>query len=341
MAISLLQPLRDIPLAFLDVETTGASADLGHRVIELGIVRVEQGRAVAEYQQLIDPRRRVGPGITALTGISQAMVDGQPTFADQLPAALRLLEGAALLGHNVRFDLSFLRREFRRCGLDITQSLGRAHVLDTVRIARRRFGRGGNGLQTLAPRLGVVPTAAHRALADAQTTAGVFEKLIEPVGGWGICLCDAIVEQGGPMGLLPANPNENLLPLELEEALEQRRPVQMEYLDARQSRTYRVVQPLHVKRRGGELILIAHCQLRNEQRTFKLERIVRLLRIESPVEPVRIESGHGQEIQLTLFPCPADDVAGRQLPFDAAADRPAEVDPGGVRESPPLARLPD
>jgi DNA polymerase III epsilon subunit family exonuclease len=285
MTFALVQPLADTPIAVLDVETTGASADFGHRVIELGIVRLEGGRTVAEYQQLIDPQRRVSPGVTALTGISQKMVDGQPTFADQLPGAMELLRGAAVLGHNVRFDLSFLRKEFRRAGQEITEALNHAPVMDTVRIARRRFGRGGNGLQQLAPRLGYQPTTAHRALADAQTTAFVFEKLMEPVGGWDTCLCDALQQQGGPMGLLPVNPRESLLPLELEEALELRRPVMMEYLDARNARTQRVIEPLHVRRSGGELLLIAHCHLRNDRRTFKLERIVQLTRLESGTAP--------------------------------------------------------
>jgi DNA polymerase III subunit epsilon len=293
MAFSLIQSLHDTPLAFLDVETTGASADFGHRVIELGIVRMERGQKVAEYQQLYDPQRRVSPGVTALTGISQQMVDGQPTFAEHLAWVLQLLEGAVVLGHNVRFDLSFLRKEFRRSGREMIQVLGDVPVLDTVRIARRRFGRGGNGLQALAPRLGIIPTCAHRALADAQTTALVFERLMEPVGGWAMCLCDAIREQGGPMGLLPANPRESLLPLELEEALEQRRPVQMEYLDARQTRTLRIVQPLHVRRSNGQLLLVAHCHLRGEQRTFKLERVVQLTRIESSSTPMEVELTHG------------------------------------------------
>jgi len=289
-------------------------------------VRIEWGQVVAEYQQLIDPQRRISLGVTALTGISQAMVDGQPTFVDQFPAAMQLLKGAIVLGHNVRFDLSFLRKEFRRCGCEIVQALEDAPVLDTVRIARRRFGRGGNGLQALAPRLGVFPSVAHRALADAQTTARVFEKLMEPVGGWGMCLCDAIREQGGPMGLLPVNPRESLLPLELEEALEQRKPVMMEYLDARQSRTNRVIEPLHVRRRNGQLMLVAHCHLRGEQRTFKLERIVQLSRLESAPAPA-IESADAQNVQATDA---ADDAAWEQVPVDTAADRPAEVDPGSV-----------
>jgi DNA polymerase III epsilon subunit family exonuclease len=287
MPFSLLQSLRDIPLAFLDVETTGASAHFGDRVIELGIVRVEGGRVVDEYQQLIDPERRISPGVTALTGISQSMVIGQPTFAAQLPAAMKLLQGAAVLGHNVRFDLSFLGKEFRRARCEIVEALNDAPVLDTVRIARRRFGRGGNGLQALAPRLGVFPSVAHRALADAQTTAAVFERLMEPVGVWTMCLCDAFREQGGPMSLLPVSPRESLLPLELEEAIEQKCPVMMEYLDGQENRTHRVIEPLHVRRRNGELLLIAHCQLRNDRRTFKLERIVKLTRVElNAAQPV-------------------------------------------------------
>src|ERR1044071_6092120 len=99
MPFSLIQSLADTPIAVLDVETTGASADFGHRVIELGIVRLERGRVVAEYQQLIDPERRISPGVTALTGISQGMVAGQPTFAAQFPVALELLQGAAVMGH--------------------------------------------------------------------------------------------------------------------------------------------------------------------------------------------------------------------------------------------------
>src|SRR5256885_15296903 len=198
MPFSLLQPLRDIPGACVDVETTGASADLGDRIVEVGIVRYEGGRQVAEYSQLIDPQRRISGGVIALTGLTQEMVVGQPRFCDQLPRMLELMRGAVVLGHNVRFDLSFLSRECRRSGTDFCRELENAHVFDTVRIARRRFGRGGNGLQRLAPRLGVVPTAAHRALPGAITTGQVFEKLLDPLGGWNLSLCDAIRGQGGP-----------------------------------------------------------------------------------------------------------------------------------------------
>ena len=101
-----------------------------------------------------------------------------------------------------------------------------------------------------------------------------------------------MAQQGGSMGLLPASPRESLLPLELEEALEQRVPVMMEYLDANQRRTHRVIEPLEVRRRSGELMLIAHCQLRNDRRTFKLDRIVQLTRLNeagSDVQPADVQ----------------------------------------------------
>jgi DNA polymerase III epsilon subunit family exonuclease len=201
MAFSLIQTLRDLPLAFIDVETNGRSASWGDRVIEIGIVRVERGVIAAEYQQLIDPRRRISPAITALTGITPSMCLGQPTFAQQLPAMLPHLSGAVVVGHNVRFDLSFLTRELSRARADIPQHLGRPPVLDTVRIARRRFGRGGNSLGPLSRRLGIEPVAAHRALADAKTTYLVFQELLAPVGGWDLTLADAFFHQGAPMHL--------------------------------------------------------------------------------------------------------------------------------------------
>ena len=348
MSISLVQCLRETPLAFVDVETTGASADFGHRVIEIGVCRVEGGRVVAEYQQLIDPQRRISPGVTAMTGISQAMVDGQPTFSQQFPTMLPLLHGAVVLGHNVRFDLSFLRREFRRCGTELTAALGDGvHVLDTVRIARKRFGRGGNALQLLAPRLGFQPTIAHRALADDQTTAFVFEKLMEPVGGWACCVCDAIREQGGPMGLMPASPRESLLPLALEEALEQRCAVMMEYLDARQNRTHRLVEPLSVRRSGGELLLVAWCHMRNDRRTFKLERIVQMTRVEKPSAAAAPVAAELPPIQVTEAAAPSAAAADSAAPTDpsAATDHATPPPPAPCTalalESPPALSEPE
>ena len=290
MPFSLLDKLRDVPLAVVDVETTGSSARFGDRVTEIGVLRIERGRAVAEYQQLVDPCRRINPGVVALTGITQAMVAGQPRFGDVAGDVLDLLRGAAIVGHNVGFDLSFLDHEFAVAGHDLHRQLAGQPVLDTVRIARRRFGRGGNGLQNLARRFGVDVTTAHRALADCLTTAAVLERLLAPAGGFDMSFVDVLAAQGGAqtLGSRPAAtpdmpPPAEPLPLELQEALDARRPVRMEYLDARRKKTERVVEPMDVKRgrTAGDATLVGYCHLRGEMRTFKMDRIVRFTRVEA------------------------------------------------------------
>ncbi len=295
MSISLLQALHSVPIAVLDFETTGAAAELGDRVVEIGIVRLLNGQVVERYAQLVDPQRRISPGASAITGITQSMVTGQPTFADVRDRVCEMLSGAIVVGHNVGFDLSFLHREFARLRCDLCEQFGHTHVLDTVKIARRRFGRGGNGLSRLAARLMVPQTTAHRALADAETTAGVLDRLLAPVGGWAMMLCDALVQQGGPIAFKPADRTRSL-PWELDEALESQLPVMMEYLDGDQNRTRRVISSMHVKKLNGELLLVAHCQLRQAQRTFKVERIVSVTKIEA--EPSAAET----PVQQLLFP---------------------------------------
>ena len=279
MPVSLIQKLSEIPLAFFDTETTGISTAYGDRVIELGIVRLENGIVAREYAQLINPRRRIAPGVVALTGIHQHMVDNCPTFKEQLPAAMELLHGAILVGHNVRFDLSFLSGELRKCGVDIESAFPNTYVMDTLMLARKRFGRGGNGLQRLSRRLGIAPPIAHRALADAQTTHQVFEKLMEPLAGWNTVLADALIAQGGATRLKQKT-SASVLPLELEEALEQKISVMLDYLDSDEQPTRRKIDPISIKRVKGELVLLAHCHLRAAQRTFKLERIVQLTRVQ-------------------------------------------------------------
>ena len=291
---SLLSCLRTLPVAVVDVETTGASPRWGDRITEIGIVRYEAGQVTRRWEALVDPKRPISPGVQALTGITQEMVDGQPVFAQRVEEITGMLRGAVVVGHNIRFDLGFLASEFRRAKTTLTAALSNPdppHVLDTVRIARRRFGRGGNSLQILSRRLGVVPTVAHRALPDAETTGQVLERLLEPQGGFGCLLCDALAAQGGTLKLeaRPVNDLEDL-PMEILDAIEAGGTVKMVYLDAHSRQSERLVLPVRLRRFRGTATLVAHCQLRNEQRTFKLDRIVSLNRLETEAGSPPVEA---------------------------------------------------
>jgi predicted DNA-binding transcriptional regulator YafY len=140
-------------------------------------------------------------------------------------------------------------------------------------------------------------------------------------------------EQGGPMGLLPVSPRESLLPLELEEALDQRGAVLMEYLDARQKRTQRVVEPLSVRRSNGELLLVAHCQLRNDRRTFKLDRIVQLRKVDHDTAVQLVRDSRttdcppdvGPALDVSLAPDPAPEQLEAQAQVTAEAEPTSNV----------------
>lgn len=155
--------LFDLPIAVFDVETTGASVDYGDRIVEIGIVRIERGEVVGAFEQLVNPSRRISGGASAITGITNEMLVSQPAFCDVWSHAKKLFEDAIVVGHNVGFDIAFLMGECRRLGCKLCDVVGDLHVLDTVRIARKQLGRGGNGLQRLASRLDIVSAGAHRA----------------------------------------------------------------------------------------------------------------------------------------------------------------------------------
>ena len=171
-------------VAFVDLETTGTSAT-GDRVTEVAIVRVVEGELVEEWSTLVDPERSIPPDIQVLTGITNDMVRGAPTFADIRHEVLGRLEGHLFVAHNARFDYGFLKNEFARLEMAFT-----ADVLCTVRLSRRLYPDAvGHGLDALIARHGLVDpldavdtsarTGRHSALGDARALwrlVKVFER---------------------------------------------------------------------------------------------------------------------------------------------------------------------
>ncbi|MCE1182287.1 MAG: 3'-5' exoribonuclease, partial [Rhodocyclales bacterium] len=160
------------PLAFVDLETTGATAATDH-ITEIGIVEVDEDGAVREWQQLVNPGTRIPPFIEQLTGISNEMVANAPPFAEVAAEALRRLEGRLFIAHNARFDYGFLKQEFKRLGIDF-----RASVVCTVKLSRALYPEHHrHNLDTLIERHGLIAADRHRALADAQLIHQFWQKI--------------------------------------------------------------------------------------------------------------------------------------------------------------------
>jgi len=161
-----------LPLAFVDLETTGATAAID-RITEIGIVEVDPDGSVREWQQLVAPGVPIPPFIEQLTGISNAMVADAPPFAAVADEALRRLDGRLFIAHNARFDYGFLKSEFRRAGIAF-----RAKVLCTVQLSRSLYPEySRHSLDALIERHRLVADARHRALADAQLIHQFWQKI--------------------------------------------------------------------------------------------------------------------------------------------------------------------
>lgn len=183
-------PLYDVTFCVLDLETTGGSPKTCE-ITEIGAVKYRSGERVAMFQTLVDPGREIPPSITILTGITHAMLVDAPRIESALPTFLEFIGDAVIVGHNVRFDISFLNAAADRLGYG---KLGNERV-DTAALARRlvRSEVGNLKLRTLAAhfRSPVVPN--HRALDDAMATAHVLHGLLERVGSLGVTNLDDLL----------------------------------------------------------------------------------------------------------------------------------------------------
>lgn len=153
-------------IACVDLETTGGHA-ARDRVMEAGIVLLEDGKVAGEWSTLVNPGVRIPYAIQQFTGITEAMVADAPPFAAVADEIAARIEGRLFVAHNARFDYGFLRGEFRRLGRPF-----RAPVLCTVRLSRALTPEErGHNLDAVMARHGIACEARHRALGDARVLA--------------------------------------------------------------------------------------------------------------------------------------------------------------------------
>lgn len=155
--------VREGTYAFVDVETTGTSAQYG-QIIEIGILRIEHGVLVETFSSLVRPARTLPPIITSITGITDADLESAPTFEEISGAVERLLSGATFVAHNAPFDYSFIKSEFRRLGIRFN-----AKTLCTVKVSRALSPQEPrHNLDAVIDRYGLPMENRHRAFDDAE-----------------------------------------------------------------------------------------------------------------------------------------------------------------------------
>src|SRR5713101_2505541 len=167
--------LEDATFVVVDLETTGLRPG-SSRICEIGAVRVRDFELAEEFELLVDPGVPLGAAMSALSGLHDAELRGQPHPAIAVRRFLEFAGDAVLVAHNARFDLAFLDRETER----LTGARLAGPVVDTVGLARRLLAGRTNraGLGSLAQFFGTVARPCHRALPDAPATAEILLQLI-------------------------------------------------------------------------------------------------------------------------------------------------------------------
>ena len=185
-------PLSQLTYTVFDTETTGLNPSQGDEIIQLGAIRIVNGRILSKevFDQLIDPKRAIPPSSTAIHGIHPSDVVGQPTIETVLPLFHRFCTDTVLVAHNADFDLRCLALKERETGVEFNQP-----VLDTLLLSAIAHPfQDSHNLDKVAERLGIEIQDRHTALGDAKLTAEIFIRLLPVLNDKGIItLNDALI----------------------------------------------------------------------------------------------------------------------------------------------------
>ena len=186
------QSFKDSFVIF-DIETTGFNAK-AHRIIEIGAVKVCNGKIVDEFSSFVNPQVPIPLHIEALTSISDMTVADAETIENVLPEFLKFCEGSVLVAHNADFDTGFIRQKASDQGLEYDFT----HI-DTVLLSQFLIpGLKNYKLGTLVKHLNITLAHHHRAVDDAKATAGIFIKLLDMLEDRGIGTLEELNEKGRP-----------------------------------------------------------------------------------------------------------------------------------------------
>jgi DNA polymerase-3 subunit epsilon len=160
----------------LDTETTGLSAKLGDRIIEIGCIELVSRRPTGNhFHRYINPEREIEEGALRVHGLTNEFLQDKPRFGEVVREFLDYVAGAELVIHNAAFDVEFLNAEFDKLGLDPVEKQVAA-IVDTLRQARELHPGKRNSLDALCERYQIDHShrTLHGALLDAQLLAEVY-----------------------------------------------------------------------------------------------------------------------------------------------------------------------
>ena len=165
--------LLETPLVIFDTETTGLDTDLD-RIIEFGAMKTLGGKVIDEFWSLVHTDIELTQNIVNLTGITQDMLEGQPTIDQVLPNFLQFIKGSIIVAHNAEFDMGMLKSAAGRLGYELN-----CPAFCTVKLARKTLpGLPKYNLDTLAEHFKLTFEARHRAVGDVKVLNGILHEIL-------------------------------------------------------------------------------------------------------------------------------------------------------------------
>lgn len=159
-----------------DTETTGLEPEID-KIIEISAIKYKDGKKIETFSQLVNPKQKLDPFITQLTGIKQTELISKPTIDKVLPKFFEFIENYTLVAHNAPFDIKMLACESYRNNITMCDN----KVIDTVALIKRVLPKSeitDYKLTTLKSYLGL-NFSSHRALDDCETCARVYQLYLE------------------------------------------------------------------------------------------------------------------------------------------------------------------
>ncbi len=170
--------LKDKTFVCFDFETTGLHYEQGDRIIEIGAVKIENGKITEKFMTYVDPEKHIPAESSAISGIVDEDVKGAPKDYEALQDFYKFTRGSILTGYNIiNFDMVFLTGQGKNCRWNFDNE-----VDDVYKLAQKYVhGVRNYKLGTIAEKLGVTLDNAHRAVFDALATAEVFIKIAKDI----------------------------------------------------------------------------------------------------------------------------------------------------------------
>lgn len=164
-----------------DLETTGFLPGV-EQITEIGAVKFENGKPVARFATLVNPRKSIPAEVVKVTGITDDMVKDSPFIEDLLPQFAEFCGEDIIVAHNAPFDVQFLTADIKK----YESAAPKGIILDTLTMAKKIIpGMANYKLGTLVTHFDIVSTDFHRAEEDASYCGQVFWRLVEKVASNG------------------------------------------------------------------------------------------------------------------------------------------------------------